>query len=64
MTKEEKTQIEEDTFNEIMFMIVELQLKTNRLYKFTMDQEACDTNCSAKVLVQSPSFKWEIIQEI
>jgi len=52
------------TANEIMFMIVELQLKTSRLYKFTSDCKAQDTNCPAKVLVQSPQFKWEVIQEI
>jgi hypothetical protein len=64
MTDEEKRTLEEETFNEIMFMIVELQLKTSRLYKFTSDCKAQDTDCPAKVLVESSQFKWEVIQEI
>ncbi|TRZ81770.1 hypothetical protein D4R86_02205 [bacterium] len=64
LTNEEKRDIEEKTFNEIMFMIVELQLKTSRLYRFTVDCEAQDTNCPAKILVESPKFNWEVIQEI
>ena len=40
MTNEEKCSLEEETFNEILFMIVGLQLKTSRLYRFTVDCEA------------------------
>jgi len=64
LTNEEKLDIEEETFNEILFMIVELQLKTSRLYRLTVDCEPQDTNCPAKILVQSPKLKWEVIQEI
>ena len=45
-------------------MIIELQLKTSRLYKFEMTHDAKDTDCPAKVLVESPRFKWEVVQEI
>ena len=64
MTDEEKLALEEETFNEVLFMIVELQLKTSRLYKFTVDCEAQDTACPAMALVESTKSKWEVIQEI
>ena len=64
LTNEEKIQLEEETFGEIIFMIIELQLKTSRLYKFEMTHDAKDTECPAKVLVESPKFKWEVVQEI
>jgi hypothetical protein len=64
MTEEEKRSLEEETFNEIIFMIIELQLKTSRLYKFTSSCEVQDTDCPAKFLVESSQFKWDVIQEI
>ena len=64
LTNDEKRNLEEETFGEIIFMIIELQLKTSRLYKFEMTHDAKDTDCPAKALVESPKFKWEVVQEI
>ena len=64
LTDEEKSNLEEKTFGDIVFMIIEPQLKTSRLYRFEITHNAKDTNCPAKALVESPKFKWGIVQEI
>jgi len=64
MTKEEKDEIDAAAWEDIQMRIIQLQLDTNRLYRFRADCNPIESKCPAAKLINGMSFTVEMVKDL
>lgn len=64
MTKEEKDEIASAAWEKIQTQIIQLQLDTNRLYRFKADCNPVESECPAATIVGSTFFTLELVEDL
>jgi len=64
MTKDEKDKIDQLAWEDIETQIIQLQLNTNRLYRFRVDCNPVESSCSAAKSINSTSFYVELVDDL